>query len=245
MPGGEPRSTDDEFDEKMELLLDDPASAVSFTFGCPGRALVEALHGRGSEVWVTVTSPDEARIAAGAGADLLVAQGLEAGGHRGSFVDDDGDPGLALLPLLQLVRGASDLPVVATGGICTGHGIAAARGAGARAAQLGTAFLLAPEAGTSPAHRDALGGSEPTVLTRAFTGRTARGIRNAFIDQHEDHAVRAYPEIHYVTQPVRAAAREAGDASMINLWAGQAYPLARSEPAAEIVRRLAAEARGG
>jgi nitronate monooxygenase len=243
LPLGEPRFSEDAYEDKLDLVLGEPAAVVSFTFGCPDRPTVARLHDRSSEVWVTVTTPHEAAVAASAGADVLVAQGVEAGGHRGSFVDDDGDPRLALMPLLQLIRSQVDVPIVAAGGICTGAGIAAALAAGAGAVQLGTAFLLAPEAGTSAAQRHALMGDARTVLTRAFTGRTARGIHNAFIAEHEAHAVHAYPEVHYVTQPLRAGAREAGDSSMINLWAGQAYRLARAEPAADVVRRLAAEVR--
>src|SRR5205823_1122125 len=134
-------------------------------------------------------------------------------------------------------------PVVATGGIMTGADISAALAAGARAAQLGTAFLLCPEAGTSEPHRAALrDGSRPTGLTRAFTGRTARGIVNAFMEAHDHHAVSAYPEIHYVTQPLRRAARAAGDGSMINLWAGEGYRRIRELPAADLVAALTGEA---
>jgi catechol 2,3-dioxygenase-like lactoylglutathione lyase family enzyme len=208
------------------------------TFGCPQRSLVDRLHAAGAEAWITVTTPEEARLAAGAGADALVVQGAEAGGHRGGFSDDDGQPVYGLLALLQLVRAEVDAPLVATGGIATGSGIAAALCAGATAVQLGTAFMLAPEAGTSEPHRQALRGRAPTTLTRAFSGRTARGIRNAFIDAHDRHAVAAYPEINSVTAPARSAARAAGDADAINLWAGEAHPLAQERPAAEIVGDL-------
>jgi nitronate monooxygenase len=171
-----------------------------------------------------------------------VVQGVEAGGHRGSF--DEAAPGeVGLLALLQLVRAVSDLPLVATGGIATGRGIAAVLAAGAAAAQLGTAFMLTPEAATSPAHREALRGAGPTALTRAFTGRSARGIENRFMREHEADAPHAYPEVHHLTAPVRAAARERGDAGGFHLWAGQAHPLAADLPAGELVRRLAAEAR--
>ena len=236
---GEPRFDDDAFDAKLRLLVDDPVPVVSFTFGLPPTAAVEALRGVGSEIWMTVTTPGEAEQAAARGADVLVAQGGEAGGHRGSF-DDSDDAVIALLPLLQLVRARVELPVVAAGGIATAAGVKAARAAGATAAAAGTAFMLAPEAGTSPAHRDAIASSTPTALTRAFTGKLARGIRNRFMDDHPD-APRAYPEIHYATAPIRAAARAAGDASMINLWAGQAHELAEARPAAEIVGALAGD----
>jgi nitronate monooxygenase len=193
-------------------------------------------------VWVTVTTPAEARTAVEAGTDALVVQGAEAGGHRGSF--DDAAPGtIGLLALLQLVTAETDLPLIATGGIMSGAGIAAVLVAGAAAAQLGSALLLTPEAGTSTPHREHVGREGETALTRAFSGRTARGIVNRFQREHDADAPSAYPEIHHLTAPLRAAARERGDAEAINLWAGQAHPLARTQPAGELVRMLAAEAR--
>jgi nitronate monooxygenase len=241
LPVGEPRFHDDHFAEKLDLLTDDPVAVVSFTFGMPDAVTVRRLHEAGSEVWVTVTSPREASIAVEGGADLLVAQGIEAGGHRGCFEDDEAAPAHSLPALLGLLAGTSR-PLVATGGIVSGEGIAAALAAGARAAQLGTAFLLCPEAGTSEPHRQALrDGGAPTRLTRAFTGRTARGILNQFMLDHDATAVVAYPEIHELTQPFRQAARVAGDGSVINLWAGEGYPLIRELPAAELVRLLADE----
>jgi nitronate monooxygenase len=241
LPVGEPRSHDDHFAEKLDVLTADPAAVVSFTFGMPDADTVRRLHAAGSEVWVTVTSPQEASIAVAGGADALIAQGIEAGGHRGCFEDDDAAPAHSLAELMQLLAGAGK-PLVAAGGIMSGPDIAAALGAGARAAQLGTAFLLCPEAGTSDPHRQALRrGDAPTRLTRAFTGRTARGILNQFMLDHDAGAVAAYPEIHEVTQPLRQAARIAGDGSMINLWAGESYPRIRELPAAELVRLLAVE----
>jgi nitronate monooxygenase len=240
---GEPRYSDDDWEAKLDLLANDPVRVVSFTFGCPPAAVVQRLQRSGSEVWVTVTSQAEAQEAAQAGADALVVQGAEAGGHRGSFVDRPGSVSFGLLPLLALVGSAVRLPLVASGGITTGAAVAAALAAGARAAQLGTAFMLSPEAGTSPAHRQALRGAGTTVLTRAFTGRQARGIRNRFIEEHESAAAVAYPELHYVTAPMRARARAEGDVERINLWAGEAHELALERPAGELVARLAAEAR--
>jgi nitronate monooxygenase len=242
LPIGEPRYSDDAFGEKLKLLLDEPVSVVSFTFGCPPADLVDKLHAVGSEAWVTVTTPTEASQAALAGADVLVAQGEEAGGHRASF-EDRPDPALyATLPLVQLIRAQWAGPIVAAGGIATGAAVAAVLCAGATAAQMGSAFLLSPEAGTSPAQREALSAGRPTGLTRAFSGRLARGICNAFMNAH-DPAPIAYPEIHYITAPMRRAARERGDAESINLWAGQSHALAREAPAAEIVGHLRAEAR--
>jgi nitronate monooxygenase len=238
---GEPRFDDDAFHEKLELLIRDPVGVVSFTFGMPSEEVIAALHDAGSEVWVTVTAPSEAETALQGGADVLVVQGIEAGGHRGSFEDGEDIPTYSLLSLLQLLRRANR-PLVATGGLMSGSGVAAALAAGACAAQLGTAFLLCPEAGTSAPHRAALRrAGAPTKLTRAFTGRAARGIRNEFMTEHDGRAVSAYPEIHNLTQPLRREARANGDASMINLWAGEAYPLIRELPAGELVGLLAAE----
>jgi nitronate monooxygenase len=241
LPVGEPRFDDDAYTEKLELLIRDPAPVVSFTFGMPDAEAVGRLHDAGSEIWVTVTTPSEAAIAVAGGADALVLQGTEAGGHRGSFSDDDSRPGYSTLSLLQLLAG-TPRPLVAAGGLMSGAGIAAALAAGARAAQLGTAFLLCPEAGTAAPHRAALRrGDVPTKITRAFTGRAARGIVNEFMAEHDAAAVSAYPEIHHVTQPLRRQARADGDAGAINLGAGEAYALARELPAAELVRVLATE----
>lgn len=240
---GEPRHDDDGFDAKVELAAAERVPVVSFTFGCPPPETIARLRGGGSQVWVTVTTAPEATAAAAAGADALVVQGVEAGGHRGSF--DDAAPGdLGLLALLQLVGDAVACPLVATGGIVTARGIAGALAAGAAAVQLGTALLLTPEAGTSEPHRKALRrAAGSTALTRAFSGRTARGIENRFLREHSGEAPSAYPAVHHLTTPLRAAARERGDADGINLWAGQAYPLADEVPAGELVTRLAAEAR--
>jgi nitronate monooxygenase len=233
---GEPRHDDDGLEAKLGLLEAERVPVAGFTFGCPPAEVLGRLRAAGVASWITVTTPAEARVAAEAGADALVVQGVEAGGHRGSY--EDAAPGdIGLLALLQLVAAEVDLPLVATGGIATGRGVAAVLAAGAQAAALGTALMRTPEAGTAPAHREALAGDAPTALTRAFTGRTARGIVNRFMTDHPD-APRAYPEIHHATAPIRAAARKAHDADGFNLWAGQGHALAQERPAGEIVRSL-------
>jgi nitronate monooxygenase len=239
---GDPRHDDDGWSDKLALLAEERVPVVSFTFGCPEGAVIEELHRAEAAVWVTVTTPAEAAVAERAGADALIVQGVEAGGHRGSF-DDDAPGDIGLLALVQLVADAVDLPLVAAGGLAHGRGVAAVLAAGADAAALGTAFMLTPEAGTSPPHRAALASDAGTALTRAFTGRTARGLVNRFLRDHDAGAPSAYPEVHHLTAPVRTAAREGGDADGFHLWAGQAHALAEELPAAELVERLAREAR--
>jgi nitronate monooxygenase len=242
---GQPRWDDDRYADKLELVRAEGVAVVSFAFGCPSCDDVRRLQAGGAAVWVTVTTAGEARAAHAAGADGLVVQGVEAGGHRGTF--DDARPGdVGLLALLALVRGAvgDTTPLIATGGIATGRGVAAVLAAGAAAAQLGTAFMLCPEAATAPAHRAAIEDADAgTALTRAFTGRTARGIVNHFLREHSPAAPSAYPEVHHLTAPIRVAARQQGDADGFHLWAGQAHGLAHAMPAAELVVALADEAR--
>src|SRR4051812_20992539 len=240
---GQPRFDDDAFDPKVALLRAEPPAVVSFTFGCPPASVIASLRDAGCAVWVTVTGVDEAREAVSAGADALVVQGVEAGGHRGAFVDREDRVDYGLLALLQLVGAAVDVPLVAAGGIATGRGVAAVLTAGAAAAQVGTAFMLCPEAGTSEPHRTALASERPTGLTRAFSGRLARGVVNRLQAEQTADAPLAYPEVHHVTSPLRAHARKAGDESVINLWAGEAHSLAEELPAAEVVARRAADAR--
>jgi nitronate monooxygenase len=240
---GEARFDDDDFEAKCSALVEQPPAVVSFTFGCPETELIDELRRAGAEVWVTVTEADEALAATRAGADALVVQGVEAGGHRGSFVDRPERVDYGLLVLLQLVRDEVELPLIASGGIVNGAAIAAVLAAGAAAAQLGTAFMLCPEAGTSPAHRAALASARPTALTRAFSGRLARGIVNRFQADHSAGAPLGYPQVHHLTSPLRAHGRKTGDEDVINLWAGEAHALAEAHPAAEVVAKLDGDTR--
>jgi nitronate monooxygenase len=238
---GSPRWDDDGWRQKLDVLRDEePVPVVSFAFGCPPMCELKSLRAHGSEVWVTVTSVAEARAAVDAGASALVLQGIEAGGHRGVWVDGGPDERLPLLSLVRLVASARlGVPLIAAGGVADAAGVAAVLASGAAAAQVGTAFMLADEAGTHPAQRAAFGDpASRTDLTRAFTGRLARGIVNRFMEEHPAAPV-AYPHIHHATAPLRAAARSAGDAGGFNLWAGEGFPLAVAQPAAETVRALA------
>jgi nitronate monooxygenase len=240
-PGlGEARWDDDGFDDKVAALLADPPAVTSFTFGCPAAEVVRALKDAGSAVVVTVTSPDEALAAAEAGPDALCVQGYEAGAHRGTFVNDDA-PGRdrGLLSLIGEVAAVTSLPQIAAGGIMTAGQVRAVLAAGAVAAQCGTAFLRSQESGAYPVHKAAL--ADPrytaTTVTRAFSGRPARGLVNEFIVEHPD-APPASPEINNATRPLRAAAAAGGDTGRMSLWAGQGYRLAAELPAAGIIARL-------
>lgn len=242
---GEPKFDDDDWDAKLELVMTGRVPVASFAFGCPSVEVVAGLHDRGTEVWVTVSRPGDAREVVASGADVLVVQGAEAGGHRSSFRDDPREDlvdGIGLLSLLQLVRAGTDLPLVAAGGIGTGAGVASVLAAGAAAAQLGTAFLCCPEAGTWSGQRDAVRTAAPTAMTRAFTGRLARGVVNRFLTTYTADAPAAYPEVHHLTSPLRHAGRSTGDPDLVNLWAGQTHELAGTEPAGELTARLAREA---
>lgn len=244
---GEPRWDDDDYRAKLALVAELRLPFVSFTFGLPSADDVALLHGAGTQVIATMTSPAEAVLAAEAGVDALCVQGFEAGAHRGLLVDDPADPAgggsYGLLALLRLVSARVRLPLIAAGGLVHGADVAAVLTAGAVAAQLGTAFLRADEAGTQPTHRAALAeGSRETTFTRAFSGRTARGMVNRFLRENSPVAPAAYPEVHYLTRPVRAAAGKAGDPEAMNLWAGQAYPVATDGPAAEIFARVREQA---
>ena len=240
-PGlGDAHWDDDGFDGKIEALLAAPPAVISFTFGCPSAGVIRALQDVGSAVVVTVTTPTEAEMAAVAGADALCVQGYEAGAHRGTFVNDDG-PGRdhGLLPLIGEVAAVTGLPQIAAGGIMSPRQVQAVLAAGAVAAQCGTAFLRSAESGAHPLHKAAL--ADPrytaTAVTRAFSGRPARGLVNQFIIDHAD-APPAYPEINNATRPLRAAAAARNDTGRMSLWAGQGYRLAAERPAGEIIDQL-------
>ena len=241
---GTPLWTDDDYPAKIDLLADDPVDTVSFTFGLPSQDDVRRLTAVGSKIVITVTGPDEARQAAGL-ADALCVQGFEAGAHRGIFEDDGspaGGPTYGLLAALRLVSATTDLPLIATGGLVHGADVAAVLTAGAVAAQLGTAFLGCPEAGTQPVQRQVLTEVRETTFTRAFSGRPARGMVNRFLAANTD-APPAYPQINAMTRPMRAAAAKAGDPEAMSLWAGQTYSVAPRGPVAEVIERLENELR--
>lgn len=243
---GDPDSgRDDGYDAKLAVLLDNPVPVVSFHFGVPAPEVLEALRRAGTVTLATATTPAEARAVERAGADAVIAQGVEAGGHQGTHRDApeaDGS-GIGLLSLVAQVRETVSIPVIAAGGIMRGSQIAAALAAGADAVQLGTAFVATHESGAHELHKRAL--TDPlyvrTELTRAFSGRPARALVNRFLREHGPYAPAAYPDVHHLTAPLRKAAAKAGDPQGLALWAGQGHRLARDLPAGRLVEVLAAE----
>ncbi|KGJ80845.1 2-nitropropane dioxygenase [Cryobacterium roopkundense] len=238
------RVDDDWFAEKVDLLVGLRVPVVSFTFGLPSADVVARLHSVGTSVVATVTSVDEAIQSESRGVDALCVQGPDAGGHRGTFNTSDKPESIPLPVLVAAVLDSVTLPIVAAGGIRSGEQIAELLAGGATAVQLGTAFLRTDESGAQHAHKDAL--ADPrftsTVITRAFSGRAARGLLNAFITEHDAGAPWAYPQVHHLTAVLRADAGRRGDPEGLALWAGTGYRSATAEPAADVLTRLWQEA---
>ena len=236
-----------DFDLQLAALAQAAPAVASFTFALLTRSEVEALQARGVFVVGTATTVAEARAWAEVGADGISAQGAEAGGHRGHFLADTAASLVGTMALVPTIRAAVDLPVIAAGGIMDGRGVAAALALGAAAVQMGTAFLLSDQTAISKPWRRALekAGDDPTRLTRAFTGRHARGIENRFMREMlgVEGKVPAYPVQNRLTQPLRAAAAKADTPEMISLWAGQAVGLAKPGDAGEMIKRWWDEAR--
>lgn len=231
---------DDNWSDKIDLLVRNPVAVVSFTFGIPDSSVLSALRRSGSRVCVTVTTVDEARAAADAGADGLVVQGPSAGGHSGTHDPQRDIVPIATADLVRRVVAATGLPVVAGGGVDGPEAVVELVRAGAASVAVGTLLLRTDESGASQTHRDAL--ADPafteTVITHAFTGRPARALRNAFTQRHHDTAPFGYPAIHHLTRDLRRSAAAAGDADRVHLWAGTGYRNAVPGPVAGAIARL-------
>lgn len=226
-----------DLDGQLEVVVAERPPVVSFAFGLLPPAAVTALHDAGCVLVGTATTVAEAVALVDAGADAVCAQGVEAGGHRGSFLPGAGAGLVGTFALVPQVCDAVDVPVVAAGGIMDGRGVAAALALGAGAAQMGTAFLRCPEAGTPAAHRAALAsaGDTSTAVSRHVTGRPVRGIANRLMRELDGLAVPAYPVMHAVTAELRRVAAERGEPDLMSLWAGQGVALGTDRPAAEVV----------
>jgi nitronate monooxygenase len=238
---GEPRRVEEDHEATLDLVCDLRPEVVSFTFGPPTKAQCRRFRDRGILTLATVTTVGEAEIALQRGADAVTVQGPCAGGHRATFDPRETPAGDPLDDLVAELTSRFRCPVVAAGGLMTARDVARIRDLGATAAQIGTALLLSDEAGTNPVHRAALRDPQfdRTAVTRVFTGRYARAIRNRFIEEHEHDAVFGFPEVAMMTAPIQAAAVAAGDPHGAALWAGLAFRHAMTGSAAGIVREMA------
>ncbi|MEV7237689.1 nitronate monooxygenase [Streptomyces sp. NPDC051020] len=241
LPGHEPVEDDDGWRDKVDLITAMSVPWVSFTFGIPDAAVIKALRASGCTLLQTVTTVAEARRAAEVGMDALVVQASGAGGHSATFSPERPLPKVGLPDLIAGIRRTVDLPVLAAGGIGGPADVTAALDAGAVAAMVGTLLLRTDESAASATHKAALANpvSSTTAVTRAFSGRPARGLRNYFMARYGPVAPAGYPGVHHLTSPLRKAAADAGNAQLVHLWAGTGYREARSEPAADTLQRLA------
>lgn len=233
-----PEWGDDDYEAKIELAADGPASWVSVTFGHPSREVIDHLHDAGKTVVLYATSRSGIDAVARSGADVIGLQGPDAGGHRASTEYDD-DTDTPLRDLIVHAREICSLPVIAGGGIRDASDVSFLLDVGATAVQVGTLFLTTTEAGTKPTHRRALLelADRPTSVTTSFTGRPARAITNSFIISHPD-APGLYPALHHLTAPMRSRAARDDDVEHLNLWAGTGFPSCRVTTAAELVESL-------
>lgn len=246
-PPAPPERYAQDFKAQLAALTRAAPPVASFTFGLLSKAEVAALRDAGTYVVGTATTVAEARAWAEAGADGIFAQGLEAGGHRGTFLKPVEESLIGTLALVATIRAAVDLPVIAAGGIMDGRGVAAVLALGASAAAMGSAFLLTEESLMGPVWRKAVAGAgdDATALTRAFTGRHARGVENRFMREMKavENEAPEYPVQYRLSQPLRAAAEKAGDPGAMPLWAGQGIALAGAGKAGDLVRQWWNEAR--
>ena len=244
-PVPEPKEPFPPFDEeRLDLVLELRPRVVSFHFGLPDATTVRRVKEAGCIILSSATTVAEARSLEANGADVVIAQGYEAGGHRGSFSGSRGAGMVGTLALVPQIADAVRLPVVAAGGIADGRGLAAAFALGASGAQLGTAFLGCPEAAISPLYRGQLRSAvdDGTELTRAFTGRPARALRNRYITEMADSQPLEFPLQGSLLRPLWELPSEEARASFMPVWAGQAAPLIREIPAGQLVEKIVTEA---
>jgi nitronate monooxygenase len=232
-----------DFEEQFQVVMEEGVPVFSFTFGLLPADKVRALQRRGTVVIGTATCVREAQALEEVGVDAVVAQGLEAGGHRGTFLVPFEEAQVGLFALVPQMAASVRIPVIASGGIMTGRGVMAAMLLGAAGAQLGSAFLRCPESSASAAYRAALARAEDTstTLTSAFSGRPARGIRNRFMAEIGSEGIPPYPLQNALTRDIRDAAAKQGKADFLSLWAGQAAGMAMGRPASEVATAIIEE----
>ncbi len=245
-PGDAPRLTAPPFEAQLAVVKAERVPVFSFTFGALPEPEVRALRALGTAVLGTATTVEEARTLEASGVDAVVAQGSEAGGHRGTFAGAAERALVGTMALVPQVVDAVKLPVVASGGIMDGRGVVAAFALGASAVQLGTAFLTATESGAHALHKRELLSrrhDDATRLTRSYTGKMVRGFTNRFmVDVERAGAILPYPYQNALTAPIRQAAARLGRSELASMWAGQGAPLALERGAGDMVRELVARA---
>jgi nitronate monooxygenase len=234
------------FDDQLAAVIEARPAVFSFTFGIPSADVLARLRKAGIRISGTATTVEEGKRLEAAGVDSIVAQGEEAGAHRGSFLKSFEQ---SMVPMRELTRGlveAVSIPVIASGGIMDGREIAQALAEGAAAAQLGTAFLLCPECGAPAPYKQALiaAQGDPTVITRVYSGRPARGLRNKFIDMAQDVPILPFRQQNDLTRPMRNEAGKQGVADYVSLWAGRGVARVRQMPAADLIKTLVVEIGG-
>lgn len=242
-PPAVPNVGDDPFPAQLDAVMRVKPELFSFTFGIPADDDIRAVREAGVIIAGTATTAREVRLLADAGVDAIIVQGAEAGAHRGTFAERFEDAMVPLLDLLEQARCETSLPLIAAGGLMDGRDIAAVLRRGAVAASLGTAFLATPESGAAPAYKEALlhATSARSVITRAFSGRPARGLANEFHDMVDAASILPYPLQNALTRPMRNAAARRGEAGFMSLWAGTGVSRMRAMPAGDLVAQLVAE----
>jgi nitronate monooxygenase len=234
------------FEEQVEVVIEERVPVFSFTFGIPRAEILDRLREHGSTLIGTATTPREAIALEQCGVDAIVVQGSEAGGHRGTFLEDVERSLIGTMALVPQVVDRVSVPVIASGGIMDGRGLVACLALGAAAVQMGTAFLACPESGAHRLYKQRILQSEDdtTEVTRAYSGKPARGVRTRFMERMRGYSgpIPAYPVQNALTRDIRQEAAKRDDPEYMSLWAGQAHPLATAEPAATIVQRTMEEA---
>jgi len=233
------------FEDQIEVVLKHSVPVFSFTFGIPNTDYMKELKRRGIKIIGTATCTDEAKVLQDSGCDIVVAQGIEAGGHRGTFLTSEELPRIGGISLVPQVVDTVEIPVLASGGIMDGRGIVSALSLGASGVQMGTAFLGCREANVHPAWIKALMESSDTStdLTRAFTGKFARGIRNRFLSEMKsiEDQIPNYPKQSHLTKSIRTAAKAQNNSQFMSLWAGQSSAMFRKSLARELIESLLKE----